>query len=360
MVTLRGTIVIDGAREHSHVRIAGDRLTFGPPAAGAEVIDGWVFPGLVDVHCHLGLSAQGIGDEEATIADARTTAATGVLLVRDAGYPRNTRFLGARPDSPRVIRAGRHVARPKRYIRDLPIDVEDPDQLAETLAEQALAGDGWVKVVGDWIDRDLAERADLRPLWTPEQLARGFAAAHGNGARIAVHTFAEESIEPLLKAGVDSIEHGTGMRAEHMQRAAEAGIAVTPTLLQIENFPAIADQAAERFPRYAARMRAMYDRREQQVRDLYEAGVQLLVGSDAGGGVAHGSLPAEAAALVRAGVPARAVVAAATYQARTYLGVAGISEGAPADVVVYPEDPRENIAVLAHPTAVFRAGRRIR
>ena len=42
---------------------------------------------------------------------------------------------------------------------------------------------------------------------------------------------------------------------------------------------------------------------------------------------------------------------------RAYLGRPAIAEGAPADLVVYPADPRQEIGVLAHPTAVIRRGR---
>src|SRR5690625_4616867 len=93
---------------------------------------------------------------------------------------------------------------------------------------------------------------------------------------------------------------------------------------------------------------------------MYEAGVQLFVGSDAGGGISHGSYHEEIRLLARAGIPAPAIVGAATYHARTYLGVPGITEGAPADVVVYPTDPREDAEAPRHPSAIFRAGTRLK
>lgn len=355
MVTLRGTVIVDDRHIHDEVRIEGRTLTFAPGGDG-EVIQGWVLPGLVDAHCHIGLSAEGLGDEQAAREHAYATTATGVLLTRDAGMPIDTRHLDGDPRAPRIIRAARHVARPRRYIRGLPIDVEDADELPQVLAEQALASDGWVKLVGDWIDRGTG---DLAPLWTPEQLATGIAAAHANGARVHVHTFAPATIGPLLDAGVDCIEHGCGMTPEHMQRAAREGIAVTPTLCQLENFPAIADQAEEKFPVYAAHMRRLYANRFDQVRAMHEAGIQLLVGSDAGGGVPHGSYHDEIDLLRRAGVPDPVIVAAASYHARRYFGVPGISEGAPADVVVYGADPREDASVLREPIAIFKDGVRL-
>jgi imidazolonepropionase-like amidohydrolase len=104
-------------------------------------------------------------------------------------------------------------------------------------------------------------------------------------------------------------------------------------------------------------MRAMHERRYQHVRDLHEAGVRLLLGSDAGGTIAHGRLPDEAAEVARAGVPAADVVAAASWRAREFLGAPGLEEGAPADLVVYPADPRQDVAVLRAPRAVVLRGR---
>src|SRR5690606_27610901 len=169
-------------------------------------------------------------------------------------------------------------------------------------------------------------------------------------------SFSREAVDDLLDAGVDGIEHGTGMTADHMAEAARRGIPVTPTLLQVGNFAAIADQAGDRYPVYAARMRAMHERRYEQVRAFHEAGVPLLMGSDAGGTITHGTLPAELAEVVRAGVPAADAVAAASWRARQFLGVPGVAEGASADVVVYDADPREDVAVLARPTAVILRG----
>ncbi|WP_370517338.1 amidohydrolase family protein [Pseudactinotalea sp. HY160] len=367
MTTLSG-VVLTGGVERERVRIDGDRLTFAPAAGwesgesgeSPESLLGWITPGLVDVHCHLGLGPLGAIDEAATRAQADADVRAGVLLVRDAGSPADTAWIRRETGMPRLIRAGRHLARPKRYVRDYAHELDDPDDLPAAMAAQARAGDGWVKIVGDWIDRSDGAAADLRPLWTARQLREGVAAAHGHGARVMVHTFATETVEDLLDAGVDCIEHGTGMTPAQLDRAAEAGVAVTPTLVQIANFAAIADQAGVRYPRYAARMRRLHARRHEQVAAMHAAGVQILVGTDAGGLIRHGRIADEAAELVAAGVPAADVLAAATWAARTYLGAPGIAEGAPADVVVYPEDPRTDIGVLARPSAVFLRGRRVR
>lgn len=350
---LTGTIVVGDGAELDECWVVDGHLTLDPPAEPAREVEGWVLPGLVDVHCHIGLGPEGEVSVAAAEVQAKEDRDAGTLLVRDAGSPQDNRWVQQREDLPRLIRAGHHLARPKRYLRHYGRELDDVAQLPAAMAEEARYGDGWVKIVADWIDRS---EGDLRPLWPADVLAEGVAAAHEAGARVTAHAFSREVIDDLLDAGIDGIEHGTGMTADHIAEAARRKIPVTPTLLQVSYFADFAEQAGAKFPIYAARMREMHERRYEQVRAFHEAGVPLLMGSDAGGTIAHGSLPAELAEVVRAGVPVHDVVAAASWRGREILGVPGIHEGAPADVVVYADDPREDVTVLTRPEAVVLRG----
>lgn len=120
------------------------------PVDGAETVfsDGWIIPGLVDAHCHVGIGPGGPVDVDEAVRQAETERRAGVLLIRDAGSPVDTRAFDDRADLPRIVRAGQHLARTKRYIPGLPIDVDDETQLPEAVATQARRGDGWVKLVG--------------------------------------------------------------------------------------------------------------------------------------------------------------------------------------------------------------------
>lgn len=364
MLHVRGRVLVDDDHEVDELWVVDGRLTFTAPSgrrvAAPVTVDGWVLPGLVDVHCHVGLGAQGPVDRDTAEVQARTDRDAGTLLIRDAGSPSDTRWVDERPDLPRLLRAGQHLARPKRYLRHYGRELADPADLPAAAAEEAGRGDGWVKIVADWIDRDLGQDGDLRPLWPDDLLAQAVGAAHAGGARVTAHTFSTEALPGLLAAGVDCLEHGTGLTPELIDEVARRGIPVVPTLLQVAQFEAIAARADGRYPVFAARMRRLHERRYDHVRDLHQAGVPLLLGTDAGGTIAHGRLPDEAAELVHAGVPAADVVAAASWRARTYLGVTGLEEGADADLVVYPADPREDIGVLAHPTVVVLRGAVVR
>src|ERR1700712_3499511 len=94
-----------------------DGLLSAEPVGDADTVfdGGWVIPGLVDAHCHVGLGEHGATDLAEAIAQAEAERDAGALLLRDAGSPVDTRSLDDREDLPRIIRAGRHLARPKRY-----------------------------------------------------------------------------------------------------------------------------------------------------------------------------------------------------------------------------------------------------
>src|SRR5690606_26209624 len=113
---LRGPILLGPEEELSGAWVAGGRIRHEKPElpSGAEVleIDGFVVPGLADLHCHLGIADGGGG---ATLAEAREQAIvdrdSGVLLIRDAGSIIDNSPLQQQDDLPRLIRCGRHLAR---------------------------------------------------------------------------------------------------------------------------------------------------------------------------------------------------------------------------------------------------------
>ncbi|MCK9795650.1 amidohydrolase family protein [Isoptericola sp. 4D.3] len=355
-----GHVLLGQDRDVGEMWVRDGRVSLtrpSPQGSATREIEGWVLPGLVDVHCHVGLGADGAVDQETAVAQAVADRDSGVLLVRDAGSPVDTSWVQDRPDLPRLVRAGRHLARPKRYLRHFGLELDDVAALPDAVRAQARGADGWVKLVGDWIDRDLG---DLGPLWPRDVLIEAVAAAHTEAARVTVHAFSEEVVSDLLAAGVDGIEHGTGVVGDLLDEVAARRIPVTPTLLQVARFDRIAQQAEEKYPVYAARMRRLHARRYEHVRALYDAGVPLLVGTDAGGTLAHGRVVDECAELVAAGIPAADVVAMATWRARELLGFGALVEGSSADLVVYPADPREDIEVLRHPTAVVLRGQVVR
>ena len=331
-----------------------DGFLSAEPVTGAETVfdGGWIVPGLVDAHCHVGLGDHGAIELPEAIRQAETERGVGALLLRDAGSPVDTRSLDDHDDLPRIIRAGRHLARPKRYQRGFAIELDDESQLPDAVAEQARWGDGWVKLVGDWIDREVG---DLAPLWSDDVLKAAIDAAHDNGARVTAHVFSEDALPGLINAGIDCIEHGTGLTDDTIELMVEHGTALVPTLINIENFPGIAEAAA-RFPAYARHMRDLYEKGHSRVGAAREAGVPIFAGTDAGSMVAHGRIADEIDALTKIGMTPTDALGAASWRAREWLGRPGLEHGAPADLVCYSDDPRQGAAVVNNPALVILRG----
>ncbi len=351
---LRG-VVLPGD-ESRDIWVRDGRFTFESVPGAETVVNGcWLLPGLVDAHNHLGLGPEGVvADLEGQRVQAIADRDAGALLLRDCGVPVDTRQLDDHDDLPRIIRAGRHLAPYRRYLPGLAVELNDPAELPGAVVDQARSSDGWVKLVGDWIERDVG---DLAPCWPAEAITSAISAAHDLGARVTAHVFSAAAIPDLVFAGIDCIEHGTGLTADVIDEMAVRRTALVPTLINIANFADIADAAESKFPTYAAHMRRLHGGVEDMVRIAYEAGVPIYAGSDAGGSLPHGLIAREVAALAAAGLSADDALAAGSWAARSWLGLPGIEEGAPADLIAYESDPRADLSVLGRPARIVLRGK---
>jgi len=330
------------------------------PVTGADTVfdGGWILPGLVDAHCHVGLGDHGEIPLDEAIAQAEAERDVGALLLRDCGSPTDTRSLDDHDDLPRIIRAGKHLARPKRYQAGFSVELEDESQLPAAVAVEAGRGDGWIKLVGDWIDRSVG---DLAPLWSDDILTAAIDTAHAHGARVTAHVFSENALPGLIKAGIDCVEHGTGLTDDTIELMVEHGTVLVPTLVNIvENFTGIATKAAERYPVYAAHMRDLHARALPRFAAAREAGVPIYGGSDAGTMVAPGRIADEVEALKGIGMSPTDALGAACWDARRWLGRPALDHGASADLLCFSEDPRQGPAVLGRPDLVVLRGKTFR
>jgi imidazolonepropionase-like amidohydrolase len=351
LMRVHGTVFPE--QERRDVWIAEGRIVEGPVDSAVLVAEGWVLPGLVDAHCHVGLDANGAVPDDVAEGQAVSDRDAGVLLMRDAGSASDTRWMDNRDDLPRIIRAGRHLARTKRYIRNYAHEIE-PDELSAYVAQEARRGDGWVKLVGDWIDRDVG---DLAPCWPYPALVAAIAVAHEHGARVTAHVFGEDALPDLLNAGIDCIEHGTGLWSDTLDLMASRGVALVPTVVQLGNFPSYAKAGESRFPSFAAHIRALHETRFERIGAAWEAGLPLYAGTDAGGVLPHGLIGREIVELTTYGLAPIDAIAAGSWKAREWLGQPGSLEpGVPADLVVYAADPVADPAVLLHPSRIILRG----
>ncbi|MFE7128773.1 amidohydrolase family protein [Streptomyces sp. NPDC057617] len=357
VLRVKGRVLVGPEEVRDELWVVGGRITYERPSGAAardvRTVQGWALPGLVDAHCHVGLDHHGAVDAATSEKQALGDRDAGALLLRDAGSPADTRWIDDREDLPKIIRAGRHIARTRRYIRNFAHEIE-PEDLVSYVAREAKRGDGWVKLVGDWIDRDAG---DLTACWPRPEVEEAIAEAHRLGARVTAHCFAEVALRDLVEAGIDCVEHATGLTEDLIPLFAEHGVAIVPTLVNIATFPRLAAGGASKFPRWSAHMNRLYERRYDTVRAAYDAGIPVFAGTDAGGGLAHGLVGAEVAELAKAGIPPVEAISAAAWGARRWLGRPVLDEGAPADLVVYDEDPRADVRVLTAPRRIVLNGR---
>ncbi|HEX7590092.1 MAG TPA: amidohydrolase, partial [Demequinaceae bacterium] len=143
VLRLAGPILVDERTERGEAWVVGGRITFERPrfSGDAQTIEGVVLPGLVDVHCHVGVTVGGAADDALAGKQAEADRDTGVLLIRDAGSATDTSWVHDRADLPQLIRAGRFIARPKRYLRGFARELDRVEDLPLAAAEEARRGD---------------------------------------------------------------------------------------------------------------------------------------------------------------------------------------------------------------------------
>jgi hypothetical protein len=280
--------------------------------------------------------------------------AAGVLAIREPGGPDDVSTgIGPGEGLPRVITAGRLLAPPGRFFPGLAREVEAADLPAAAAAEARRSG-GWAKVIGDWVAPD----GHIRRNYPAATLAEAARRVHARGGRLAIHATVPETISDAIAAGFDSIEHGIGLTDEHIAAMAARATALVPTMTILPNLPAVVTGLGLT-PAAAATTLAAADRHPTMVGRAAASGVLVLAGTDAGM-VPHGLIREEIARLVGAEITPTAALAAGSWTARRYLGLPGLGEGAPADLVAYADDPRRDPAVLERPALCLLEGQVVR
>ncbi|WP_232247783.1 amidohydrolase family protein [Kitasatospora azatica] len=341
---MRGIVLPE--REERSFWIDGDRLRTEPVPGAELVVDGgWLLPGLVDVHTHPGTeSREGPFSEQLLRRHLTDHRDAGVLLVRTPGTAsRIPDWVDQDPELPRVRSAGRWLATPGRFFPGFGRDVTEAD-LVQAAVEEVKASSGWCKVIGDW-------KHD-QPALPLETLTAVVQAVHAIGGRVAAHCQTSEGSRNAVLAGVDSLEHGMHLDPELIDRMAAQGTAFVPTLSVLG---AGADRRRASAPGPGRDWwLAGWEGMLPNVRAAHEAGVTVLAGTDS---LPCGTVGSEVDWLVRAGLSAEAALGAASWSARSWLGLPGLVDGGLADLVAYDTDPTLDAAALGHPSRIILRGR---
>ena len=325
------------------------------PLTGAERLPGrFVAPGLVDAHAHPTMTMTETGPAALPAADALKVlagwAAAGVCLIRDTGSPGGCVLqLDLAAGMPRLQAAGRFLAPAGRYFPALlPAEVPQ-DQLTDLALGELARGSRWVKLVADFPPVvDGMPAGPAAPTYSLDAVEAMIAAVHAAGGRVAAHT-TTDLVGSLVRAGVDSVEHGTSLDESALRLMAASGAAWTPTLCAALRVPDEApEERRQRVESYRERLRELLPLAQR-------LGVPILTGTDVAGSVSR-----EIGLLAEYGLEPAAALRAATTAAYRFLGEQHSETGKPATLVTYAVDPREDLAVLAAPAAVIIDGIRVR
>lgn len=314
----------------------------------------FALPGLVDSHAHF---AAPIGEDwktdpyEMAVERAGLALRSGVLLALDKGWSNlNTVDLIDRvppEDRPDIEAAGIINAVEGGYWPNFAHDLT-PETFEAGMSHSVEEGRGWVKLVGDWPRRGVGPVANFNE----SQLRRAVEIAVAGNARVAIHTMAREAPSMAVRAGVHSIEHGLFLERDDLELLGERGGMWVPTIVRME---AVVTQLGEASTGGKLVLEGLANV-ARLMPEAAEAGVFLLAGTDVT--IGSNDVAVETLKMVEYGLPvadALRAVSVSGYQAtgRT----AAFEVGAPADAVLFPANPLDEITVLAHPAAVIRKGR---
>lgn len=380
------TIVIDNGR------IVEVRAGHAAPPAGATMIDlrgKTVLPGLIDSHVHLTSDRGGeanllahVREEPAMHAleaqmNGMKTLRAGFTTVRNLGDDEGI-TLALREaikrgwvQGPRIIDAANSISTTGGHMDgrgalndDLVARLPDPENLCDSVETCR-------KVVRRQIDRgaDVIKFATTggvnsgtgRATMMFEDEARALVqTAHAYGRKVAVHAHGADGIKLALRAGADSIEHGTVMDDEVLRLFRQTGAYYVPTLSTVNGY---LERLAKDPNAYIGAVKEQIDWRigitGQSLLKAYPAGVKIAYGTDAGVSK-HGRNADEFELLVKYGMPPAEALKAATVNAADLLGLANevgtIEAGKSADIIAVDGDPLTDVTALKDVDFVMTRG----
>lgn len=360
-------------------------------ASQGKVVDlrrAFVLPGLIDSHVHL-TSQQNPNArlEEVTLSDAdqamvgaryaRRTLMAGFTTVADLGASNQAIFAlrnavknGDVP-GPRIIAAGSSVSIHGGHgdINGYREDVmhllssesicSGPEDCMRAVRTQVRAGADIIKITatGGVLSNTAA---GLNQQFSDDELSAIVGSAHRMGRQVTAHAHGVDGINAFLRAGGDSIEHGTYLDDQSIRLFKSNGAWLIPTLLAGDFVARIASGPDNFFtPAQTAKALEAGPKMLDMARRAHEGGVRIAFGTDSGVS-AHGDNAQEFALLVRAGLTPLEAIQAATVGAAEHLRIANeagkIAVGMPADIVAVSGDPLSDVTELERMKFVMKSG----
>jgi imidazolonepropionase-like amidohydrolase len=199
-------------------------------------------------------------------------------------------------------------------------------------------------------------------LMSDAELRAAVDAAHALHMKVAAHAHGKAAIDAAVRAGVDSIEHGSYADAESFALMKQHGTYLVPTLSAFYGVLKLADENSSALaPGSAAKIRAIAPLALGMLAGAHKAGVKIAFGTDAAGNaVPHGTNAGEFALLVKAGLTPMEAIETATRNAADLIGdpqdIGTIRPGRYADLIAVRDDPLADVDALRHVGFVMKGG----
>jgi imidazolonepropionase-like amidohydrolase len=366
-----------------------------PMPAGAEVIDlgdATLLPGFIDAHTHLTMmysddwKQRELDQLKKPIAEraldasvnAKITLMAGITTVRDVGS-RDQLDVGLR----NAIRNG-DVPGPRMLVSVHAIGAtgghcDDTDGFRQGLFKETGPGDGVINgpdqarfavrlahKYGADVIKTCASGGVLSPTddvdtpqLTQEELNALVDEAHALRRKVATHCHGAEAAKRAVRAGVDSIEHGTFLDAEALDMMKAHGTYLVPTLMAVQGLQEQLDKGLYLPPAISLKAQMAIAQIRKTFQMALAKGVNIGMGTDAAV-YPHGRNPEEFHQMVDLGMKPIDALKAGTLADAQLLGIADkvgtLEANKIADVIAVPGNPIENIRATEHVIFVMKEG----
>jgi imidazolonepropionase-like amidohydrolase len=374
--------------ENGKVTRVLDGYVAEPGGKVVDLKDSFVLPGLIDSHVHLTGQQNPNGRLQAVTQSPSDSAMVG------AGYARKTLMagfttvanLGANSQAIFALREGikrGDVAGPRILASGSSISVHgghgDINGYSEDVMH-ALRPDSVCSGADDcrravreqiWLGADLIKitatggvlsntAAGLAKQFSDAELAAIVESAHSMGRKVTAHAHGGDGINAFLKAGGDSIEHGTYLDNEGIALMKKSEGYLVPTLMAGDFVTRIASGPGNYFtPAQTAKALEAGPKMLDMVRRAHAGGVKIAFGTDSGVS-AHGDNAGEFALLVKAGLTPLEAIQTATVNAADHFSlsseIGSLTPGKAADLIAVKGDPLKDITELQRVTSVIKGG----
>jgi len=391
--------LIDGTsttvRERVSILIADDRIADVQPGfvtpAGAQVIDlsrSTVMPGLIDSHVHvtgeLGpnalLEAVTRGDVDAAVRStvyAKRTLEAGFTTIRNLGagggvdvalknainegFVPGPRMWTAR--NPLSITGGHgdqgglryDLTRPPTYQDGI---VDSPEEAAKAVRYQHKYGADVIKFTATGGVLSINDSGDLQQ-FSDEEMRAIVETSHLLGLKVAAHAHGKRGMEAAIRAGVDSIEHGTYLDEETIALFKKHNTWYVPTIIAGKTVEEMSKKPGALHPSVREKAAKIGPLIQGAFARAWKGGVKIAFGTDSGVS-AHGENAREFGYMVEGGMPPIEAILSATRNAADLLGasdrVGSIQKGRFADIVAVDGDPLKDIAEMRRVRFVMKGG----